>query len=96
MLSADGLQSDLTAMETLSGWLLIVLIMALQLTPGDVLLAVQVNRYASLHGCRYGAFGTYRYNWFVAFQGDNTLKIAGPYKHNCCNPTILQVGIVLD
>jgi len=51
----------------------------------------QVNRYASLHGCRFGAFGTYRYNWFVAFQGDNTLKIAGPYKHDCSNPTILQV-----
>jgi hypothetical protein len=57
---------------------------------------VQVNRYASPHGCRFGAFGTYRYNWFVAFQPDNTLKIAGPYKYNCSDPTMLQVGIVPD
>ena len=68
----------------------------MQLTSGNALLAVQVNRYASLHGCRFGAFGTYRYNSFVAFHGDNTLKIAGPYKHDCSNPTIFQVGIVPD
>eukprot|EP00878_Enallax_costatus_P016685 GHUV01017507.1.p1 GENE.GHUV01017507.1~~GHUV01017507.1.p1 ORF type:complete len:719 (+),score=200.38 GHUV01017507.1:1546-3702(+) len=56
----------------------------------------RVNYHAGLHGCEYAAFGTYTWTWIVRFEAANKLQVAGPFKYDNRDPTLLQVLFALS